>query len=134
MKGKGNMELRFYRCEVCGQIIAIVNKTSAEVYCCGEPMAEIIPNTVDAAHEKHVPVCSVHGNTVEITVGSTEHPMTKEHHIEWIAIRTKTGNQRKVLSPGCEPKACFALCEGDEIVAAYAYCNLHGLWKGCTDG
>ena len=57
------------------------------------------------------------------------HPMLPEHYIEWIALKTKFGNQRKVLAPGAEPKACFAVCEGDEVEAVYAYCNLHSLWK-----
>ena len=55
--------------------------------------------------------------------------MLPEHYIEWIALETKQGNQRKALKPGEEPKACFAVCEGDEVVAVYAYCNLHSLWK-----
>ena len=71
----------------------------------------------------------IDGNIVTVTVGSVEHPMLPEHFIEWISIQTKQGNQRKVLNPGQEPVACFCLCEGDEVEAVYAYCNLHGLWK-----
>lgn len=55
--------------------------------------------------------------------------MTKEHHIEWVSLQSRFGNQRKALKPGMEPKVCFRVCEGDEILAVYAYCNLHGLWK-----
>ena len=123
------MEMKFYRCEHCGQIIAIVSKPGVPVMCCGEPMKEIIPGSVDAAAEKHVPVYEVNGNVVTVTVGSVEHPMLDNHYIEWIALQTKQGNQRKALNPGEAPKACFALCEGDEVEAVYAYCNLHGLWK-----
>ena len=97
--------------------------------CCGEAMQEIIPGTTDAAREKHVPVYEVKGNTVYVTVGSVEHPMTKEHYIEWISLKTKYGNQRKALSPGDAPRTCFAICEGDEVEEVYAYCNLHSLWK-----
>ena len=92
-------------------------------------MKEIIPGTTDASVEKHVPVYEVKDNKVCVTVGSVAHPMTEEHYIQWISLQTKKGNQRKELKPGQEPKACFALCEGDEVVAAYAYCNLHSLWK-----
>ncbi len=123
------MEMKFYRCETCGQIIAIVKKTAVPVMCCGKPMKEIIPGTTDAAVEKHVPVYEVEGNKVIVTVGSVEHPMIEEHYIEWVSIQTKFGNQRKALKPGSEPKVCFAVCEGDEVEAVYAYCNLHGLWK-----
>jgi len=123
------MEMKFYRCSHCGQIIAIVKETGAPVICCGEPMAEVIPGTTDASLEKHVPVVSVEGNIVLVSVGSAAHPMLPEHYIEWVAIQTKFGNQRKQLSPGDEPKACFSICDGDEVEAVYAYCNLHSLWK-----
>lgn len=97
--------------------------------CCGQKMTELVPGTSDGAADKHVPVFEVNGNIVTVTVGEVEHPMVDVHYIEWISIQTKQGSQRKVLKPGDAPKACFALCEGDEVEAVYAYCNLHGLWK-----
>lgn len=123
------MEMKFYVCETCGQMVAIVDKKACPIMCCGKPMKEIIPGTTDAALEKHVPVITVDGNKVTVDVGAVAHPMLAEHYIEWIALKTAQGNQRKRLEPGQEPKACFAICEGDEVEAAYAYCNLHGLWK-----
>ena len=123
------MEMKFYRCSRCGQIIALVKETGVPVVCCGEPMAEVIPGTTDASLEKHVPVFTVEGNKVQVSVGSAAHPMLPEHYIEWVAIETKSGNQRKQLCPGDEPKVCFAICDGDEVKAVYAYCNLHSLWK-----
>ncbi len=123
------MELKFYRCNHCGNIVAVVKSSGVPVMCCGEKMTEIIPGTTDAAVEKHVPVYEVKDNIVTVSVGSVAHPMVEEHYIEWVALQTKFGNQRKALNPDDEPKACFALCEGDEVVAVYAYCNLHGLWK-----
>lgn len=122
------MKMKFYRCEHCGNIVAFVEASGVPIICCGDPMKEIIPNTTDGAGEKHVPVYEVKGNMVHVKVGSVEHPMMEEHHIQWIAIETTSGNQRKCLKPGDKPEACFALCEGDEIVAVYEYCNLHGLW------
>lgn len=123
------MELKFYRCKHCGKIVAIVNETAVPTICCGEAMEQIIPGTTDAAVEKHVPVISQNGNIIEVTVGSVAHPMAPEHYIEWIALRTKQGNQRKALKPGDAPKATFAIVDGDELIEAYAYCNLHSLWK-----
>jgi superoxide reductase len=123
------MEMKFYKCAHCGQMIAIVKETGVPVICCGEPMKEMVAGTTDAAVEKHVPQYEVKEGIVEVTVGEVEHPMLEEHYIEWIAIQTKQGNQRKALKPGEAPKACFALCEGDEVVAVYEHCNLHGLWK-----
>ena len=121
--------MKFYRCKRCGQIVAIVKETKAPLMCCGEAMEEIIPGTTDAAVEKHVPVFEVADGKVVVTVGSVEHPMAEEHYIEWIAIKTKTGNQRKELKPGDAPKAVFAIVDGDEVEEVYAYCNLHSLWK-----
>ena len=124
------MELKFYECTHCGQIIAKVKDKGVPVVCCGEKMKEIVPGTTEAAVEKHIPVWEVKDGIVNVTVGSVEHPMLEEHYIEWILVQTREGNQRKVLAPGAAPKASFALVEGDEVIAVYAYCNLHSLWKG----
>ncbi len=123
------MEQKFYVCKHCGKIIAVVKESGVPTMCCGEKMSEIIPGSVDAAAEKHVPVYKVEGNTVYVTVGEVAHPMQEEHYIEWVSLQTSSGNQRKALKPGDEPKVCFALCEGDKIEAVYAFCNLHSLWK-----
>lgn len=123
------MEQRFYICEHCGNMIAMVKDKGVPVMCCGQKMTELVPGTSDGAAEKHVPVYTVEGNLVTVTVGEVEHPMVDVHYIEWISIQTKQGNQRKALKPGDAPKAVFAICEGDEVEAVYAYCNLHSLWK-----
>ena len=123
------MEMKFYRCAHCWQIIAIVKGTGVPVICCGEPMKEIVHGTTDASLEKHVPVWEFKNGKVTVTVGSVAHPMIPEHYIEWVSLQTKFGNQRKALRPGDEPRVCFSVCEGDEVEAVYAYCNLHSLWK-----
>lgn len=123
------MEPKFYVCKKCGNIIAMVKASGVPVVCCGEPMAELVPGTTDGALEKHVPVVVREGDRVTVTVGSVEHPMLEAHHIEWILLQTRQGNQRKLLRPGEAPRATFALTEGDDVVAAYEYCNLHGLWR-----
>lgn len=123
------MDMKFYKCKHCGQMVAIVKETGAPLVCCGEPMEEIVAGTTDAAVEKHVPVYEVKDNKVTVTVGSVEHPMLDVHYIEWVSLQTKQGNQRKALKPGDAPKVEFAICEGDEVEAVYAYCNLHSLWK-----
>ncbi len=123
------MEQKFFLCEHCGNMVAAVKVEGCPITCCGKPMKELVPGTSDGAHEKHVPVWSREGNKVTVTVGEVEHPMLDAHYIEWISIQTKQGNQRKALKPGDKPEVCFALCEGDEVEAAYAYCNLHSLWK-----
>ena len=121
--------MKFYKCEICGKIVAMVKETPVDTMCCGVAMRELVPGTTDGATEKHVPVYTLEGNTVKVKVGSVEHPMTDAHHIEWIAIETENGNQRKELKPGDKPEATFALVPRDKVKSVYDYCNLHGLWK-----
>ena len=121
--------MKFYKCEICGKIVAMVKETPVETMCCGQAMRELVPGITDGAVEKHVPVYTVEGNTVKVKVGSAEHPMTDAHHIEWIAIETENGNQRKELKPGDKPEATFALVPRDKVKSVYEYCNIHGLWK-----
>ena len=121
--------MKFCRCPHCGNIIAKVNDSGVPVVCCGQPMQELVPNTGDGAGEKHVPVVTREGQEVIVRIGSVDHPMLDNHYIQWIAIETKAGNQRKVLKPGDAPEARFLVKEDDEVIAAYEYCNLHGLYK-----
>ena len=121
--------MTFYRCEHCGNIIVHFQDSGVRCRCCGEEMKALVPNTTDAAGEKHVPVVQIDGQTVTVTVGSVEHPMLEAHYIQWIVLETKEGYQSNALKPGDKPVAVFALTGSDEAVAAYEYCNLHGLWK-----
>lgn len=120
--------MKFYKCPMCGNIIAYAEHPGCDVMCCGKPMVEIVPGTTDAAVEKHVPVVTTEDNIVTVSVGSVPHPMTEEHYIKWVALQTTLGNQRKLLSPDSDPVVKFALLPGEEIVSCLAYCNLHGLW------
>ena len=120
--------MKFYRCEICGNIITKLNDSGVPVVCCGKPLTELVPGAVDAAQEKHVPAVTVSGNKVTVQVGEVEHPMLDEHYIQFIVLETKTGFQKKTLKPGDNPVAEFVLADGDSAVAAYEYCNLHGLW------
>lgn len=121
--------MKFYKCSHCGNIVAFVENKGVPVMCCGQKMEELVPNTTDAAGEKHVPVYEVKDGVVTVVVGSVEHPMLEEHYIQWVALETKHGNQRKPLAPGQKPEVKFAITPDDEVVAVYEYCNLHGLWR-----
>ena len=92
-------------------------------------LEELIPNTTDAAGEKHVPVISVNGQEVTVTVGEVAHPMMDAHYITFIALETDKGAVIRQLKPGSEPKAVFTIGADEKVIAAYEYCNLHGLWK-----
>ncbi len=119
--------VKFYLCKKCGNIVESINDKCHPV-CCGEPMTELKPNTVDAAKEKHVPDVKVCGNEVVVNVGSVAHPMTEEHLIQFVVLETSMGVKRNGLKAGEAPSVKFALAEGEKAVAVYAYCNLHGLW------
>ena len=121
-------EIRFYVCEHCGNIIGVIHNAGVPMMCCGQKMTLLEPGTVEASHEKHIPVVEKNGDIVKVTIGSVAHPMLEEHHIVWVYLQTNRGGQRKCLPIGGEPTVSFALCE-ETPVAVYAYCNLHGLWK-----
>jgi len=117
----------FCKCSRCGNIISYVSKTGPDVVCCGEKMAEIKPNTTDAAQEKHMPAAVREGNKLIVTVGSVPHPMTEEHHIAWIVVADGNKTQRVLLPVTGAPSAEFIV--SDAPVTVYEYCNLHGLWE-----
>lgn len=121
------MSDKFFICRHCGNIVGMIKNTGVPVFCCGEKMQQLIPNSVEASGEKHVPAVTVEGDKIKVRVGSVDHPMLEEHYIGWIYVQTENGGQRKALKPGSAPEAEFFLT-GDKAVAVYAYCNLHGLW------
>ena len=116
--------LRVYQCEKCGKTLITKDELKEIV-----GWKELIAGSTDAAQEKHVPVVTKKCKTVKVDVGSVAHPMTAEHLIEWVAIETEQGYQVKYLSADVAPICEFSLAGGDKLVAVYAYCNLHGLWK-----
>ena len=117
--------MRFFKCADCSSVLILDNAQE----CCTNGWTELLANTTDASGEKHVPVIETEGSIVTVTVGSVEHPMLDAHYIMWILIETSQGYQKKNLSPGEESVARFSLAEGEQLAAAYEYCNLHGLWK-----
>ena len=119
-------ERQFFRCAHCGNLVGLVENTGVSMICCGEPMAELTPNTVDAAHEKHVPAVTRDGRTLKVIVGATPHPMTEAHHISWIVAAQENKTSRLKLPVTGAPEAEF--CVEDGSCTVYAYCNLHGLW------
>lgn len=131
------MKTSFYFCPICGNVILRVINSGVTPVCCNQPMLELKPNTIDASQEKHVPVITHLGKGhYRVTIGSEPHPMTEEHHIQFIYLATEHGGQLRYLSVGSPATADFIDCE-DKITGVYAYCNLHGLWfadrKDCRE-
>ncbi len=120
---------KFFICKHCGNIVGMIDNKGVPLACCGEKMTELVANTEEAAVEKHIPVAtSTQDGILTVNVGSTLHPMTEEHLINFVYLETENGGQRKTLKAGDSPIATFALIE-DKPIAVFAYCNLHGLWK-----
>ena len=120
--------MKFFICEHCGNLVGVINDAGVPMMCCGQKMTQLIPGTVEASVEKHLPVVTVDGDKVKVEIGSVAHPMAEEHSILWVYLQTNKGGQRKNLAVGEAPVAEFSLLN-EKPVAVYAYCNLHGLWK-----
>ena len=121
-------DTKFYICEKCGNLVEKIEDSGVPMMCCGQKMTPIVAGTVEASREKHIPVVSVNGNEIKVAVGSVEHPMAEEHSILWVYLETDKGIQRKALEVGKAPVATFVISD-EKPIAAYAFCNLHGLWK-----
>ena len=121
-------KLQIYKCAVCGNIVEVIYGGTGELVCCGQPMELLEEKTADAATEKHVPVIEKIDGGYKVTIGSTPHPMTEEHHIEWIELLANGKAYRQFLNPGDAPEAQFGV-EADSATAR-EHCNVHGLWKG----
>jgi len=119
---------KFFICKHCSNLIGLIDNREVPMMCCGEKMSELVPNTVEASTEKHLPVVTVSGDSISVQVGSVSHPMEEAHSIKFVFVETERGGQRKSLKVGEEPKLSFSFSD-DKPTAVYAYCNLHGMWK-----
>ena len=124
------MKTKFFLCEHCGNLAMLIRASGVPMVCCGDRMTELVAGASDGAAEKHVPVLSRVGQQITVKVGEVPHPMTDEHSIEWIVLETKKTAQVCKLKPTDMPEAVFSITAEDEPVAAYAFCNLHSLYRG----
>ncbi len=122
---------QMYKCELCGNVVSILEEADGELVCCGQPMKLLEEKyTETEGQEKHVPVIEINGEDVLVKVGDVPHPMEADHWIELIQLQDSTGNivMGKRLKPGDKPEAKFTV-ENTEGLKARALCNKHGLWK-----
>ena len=120
----------FFECCDGAALVQLIHGSEAELaQCLGGSFKKIETLMTEGAGEKHLPAVECNGSEITVRVGSVPHPMTAEHSIGWVYLQTEKGGQCMKLEPVEEPKACFAVAQGDKAVAVYAYCNLHGLWK-----
>ena len=124
-----DIEMKIMKCEHCGNVVSFIDDKNVPIMCCGAKMVEVVPNSVEAATEKHIPVITKKCKKVTVSVGSVEHPMLDVHHIEWITLVTTSGTATRYLEKDAAPMAVFTLADGEQVVEAIAYCNLHGFWS-----
>ena len=116
-----------YKCNVCGNIVEVLNAGKGTLVCCGEDMELLTEKFEDAGLEKHVPVIENTADGILVKVGSIEHPMEEKHHIAWVELHTANHVYRRYLKSGEKPQALFKPAE--DVLYAREYCTLHGLWK-----
>ncbi|MCL6590739.1 MAG: desulfoferrodoxin [Firmicutes bacterium] len=123
-----NKKLDIFKCKHCGNIVEVVHPAGGQLVCCGEPMALMVENTVEASKEKHLPVLEKTAEGYKVKIGSIVHPMESAHYIEWIELVADGKAYRQFLNPGDNPEAVFCIPACTQV-SAREYCNLHGLWK-----
>ncbi len=122
------MKVMFYRCAVCGNIVAKIIDSGVTMMCCGRPMERMKPQTREAGNEKHLPVPSFESDhEIMVKVGSVPHPMEEGHYIQWIFLETEDGGQLIHLDSSQSPETTFVF-RNSKPMAVYEYCNIHGLW------
>ena len=121
------MQSKFLKCENCGLTVHQFDDENRELTCCGVKLKEMVPNTVEASVEKHIPVVKIEGNKLYVQVGVVEHPQTPAHFIEWIYVKCGTRTQGIKLTYKDKPVAEF-WGEWSGKVEVQASCNNHGIW------
>lgn len=124
------MELnQLNKCNVCGNIVELVNLGNGQLVCCQKPMEELVPKITDEGTEKHLPVLEDTESGILVKVGSVPHPMDDDHYIVWIEVVTTDSKvYRHYLKPTHPPQTRFVL-SSKNVKQIRAYCNLHGLWQ-----
>ena len=125
------MNKKFYLCNICKNLVDLINDGGGTLVCCGEEMELLINNTVDADYEKHIPAIDVkHENNrkvLEIKIGDVIHPMEENHYIDFIYIEYINGGTLIKLDITKDPILTWDITD-ENVLAVYAYCNLHGMW------
>lgn len=122
------MKTKFYICKKSGIVFHRCVDKDETTLCNDNQFIELLPNTVDASKEKHLPVVSINSDSVTVSIGSITHPMDSNHYISFIYLETENSGQIKYLNPGNNPIVTFHI-KDDKPIAVYEYCTLHGLWK-----
>lgn len=123
------MAIKFYKCEVCGNIVCKIEDSGTSLSCCGRQMHELRSASTDGALEKHVPVHEYMGDVICVKIGEEPHPMEKSHYIDFVVLETTQGFSLKKIRDSENPITYFRINPEENVVNIYIYCNLHGLYS-----
>ncbi|MBR2386757.1 desulfoferrodoxin FeS4 iron-binding domain-containing protein [bacterium] len=123
-------KLELYKCSICGNLIEVVLEGEGELVCCGEIMEQLTSDNHSGSMEAHRPIIESFEDKKTVRIGQTQHPMTEEHHIEFIEVISPDEKyvKRKYLNPEEEAILEFE-CTCKNGFSAREVCNLHGLWE-----
>jgi len=120
---------KIYKCEICGNIVEVLEEGEGLLVCCGQNMIELNEKTEDIGQEKHVPIIEIDENSIKVKVGDIPHPMEDSHYIQFIQLLIDKNTYTRYLEPGQIPEAEFEISQTYKEISARIYCNIHGLWK-----
>lgn len=109
---------RLYVCPVCGNVLHAVGE--AVVSCCGVALP---PLEAEQAEGDHAICVELVEDELYVSVA---HPMSKVHHISFVAAVSLDRIQLVKLYPEGEAAARFRRAGVRDV---YAYCNHHGLFR-----
>lgn len=121
------MSIKFYKCNVCGNIVCKIEDSGMPLSCCGRQMTELQPCTADT-NSRHIPTFEYKDGYLKVCIGTDPHPTDDEHHVQFIVVETSMGIHIKKVDVSHKAMACFKLCETEYISAVYSLCSLHGLF------
>lgn len=121
---------QIYKCNICGNVVELVNVGGGQLVCCGQSMQALEPKSSDEGTEKHLPVVTNQPGKIIVKIGDIPHPMEPSHYIVFVEVLEKSGKiYRKYLNPSDLPQAEFNIKDSSQIESVRQYCNIHGLWS-----
>ena len=121
------IKLQIYRCNICGNLVQILQEGDGNLICCGKEMKLMeIQYDTDELGEKHTPKIEIkEGKNFVNVIG---HPMNEDHYIQFIETFTK--DKKELHLKFFEPNGVAEMetWGNNTDINAIEYCNIHYLW------
>lgn len=120
----------YYQCPRCHNLIQALKEPANVPMCCGKWMQTISENDIKHAINVEKTALTSDTSLIRITIGALDlHPMTPEHHITSISLKTNETNYSYYLQAQDEiPAAEFIISQDEFIEYISIVCNIHGLF------